>query len=191
MARTLVVVALAAWLSVRAVASLPSAPAAVFERNTSEGIGISFRMVSPGSFPETSGAEGEPCPGERRPEVMVRDRRGSSSGATAVSDGPDDLYGDPAGLLRVVSWSGATDSQGRVTFAFTLARVAPTIARIRASFPGGATDEMIPVKGWAAVAVRVGIPASGWLDPRVEGLDPSGRVIAAVGRTSSRYVSCL
>lgn len=188
----LAIVLLAVALSGWSLRSFPPKPEVIFERTTVEGIGLELRLTARDQI--VPDASVKPCGGKRHPELFALDLRTTGqqrSGALADFGAPGDAFQDRSGLLSVASWSGGSRPNGESTFAFTLVRAGPAVARVRASFLGEATDDMHPVHGWAALALRASVPAAGALSGTIEALDGSGRVIATVDQTSRRRSACL
>jgi len=191
--RTIAVACLAVVLSFVAVRSFPPKPQTIFKRSTSDGIGLELRWAPRyRSTPIMPSAQS--CYGERQLELALVDLRHGETGSigawAAVSE-PQDVFEDPSGLVKVESWSGGTASNGDLNNVFTLVRAAPSVAAIRATYPGSGSDEMVPVHGWAAIALRAHLSPSANLMGTIEALDASGRVVATIDHSAAHRSMCL
>ena len=143
----------------------------LFVRTTSDGVTVrGYQTPTP---PVVTTIPGCPSPVPVFPgleaEVSTADVAGQAGSFLQNNGGPIKGYG--------VSVVGV--AEGAPVWVVT-AEVDSSVAQVRATFPDGKSDQMAPVKGWAALA-HVAPPATVDSSPptgSVQGLDASGKVVA-------------
>jgi hypothetical protein len=143
----------------------------LFVRTTTDGVTI--RAYQPPAPPVATTVPSCPIPPPAFPglitEISTADVAGQAPLYTQASTTPFKMYG--------ISVVGA--AEGAPVWVATV-EVESSVAQVRVTFADGKTDQMVPVKGWAALA-HVAPPAM--VDPKpptgsVQALDGAGKVIA-------------